>query len=180
MSAGQVTLRPVRARDAALLARLYADERAFLAPFEPTRSEAFFTEEGQRKQIEHVVSLRGVGAAERFLICEDGEPAGIMGVSNIVLGAFRSATIGYFVAQARNGRGIATRAIGLTVEWAFEEVELHRLEAGTLVDNIGSQKALERNGFERIGIARRYLHIGGDWRDHVLFQRLVDPVETRV
>ena len=174
MSVGEVSLRPVRVRDAAAVARLYAAEREFLAPFEPTRSDAFFTEDGQRKQIEHVVALRGVSAAERFLILEDGELAGIMGVSNIVLGAFRSANIGYFVAQARNGRGIATRAIGRVVEWAFEDVELNRLEAGTLVDNLASQKALERNGFERIGLARRYLHIGGDWRDHILFQRLAD------
>ena len=57
---------------------------------------------------------------------------------------------------------------------AFGELALHRLEAGTLLDNIGSQRVLEKNGFERIGIARRYLFIGGDWRDHVLFQRVAD------
>jgi ribosomal-protein-alanine N-acetyltransferase len=42
------------------------------------------------------------------------------------------------------------------------------------VDNVASQRVLERNGFERIGLARRYLHVGGDWRDHILFQRTAD------
>lgn len=60
------------------------------------------------------------------------------------------------------------------VEIAFGEFELHRVEAGTLVDNIASQRVLEKNGFERIGIARRFLWINGAWRDHVLFQRTVD------
>jgi ribosomal-protein-alanine N-acetyltransferase len=57
---------------------------------------------------------------------------------------------------------------------AFGELGLHRLEAGTLVDNAASRRVLEKNGFEHIGLARRYLHIGGDWRDHLLFQRVAD------
>jgi ribosomal-protein-alanine N-acetyltransferase len=56
--------------------------------------------------------------------------------------------------------------------WAFGPGGLHRLEAGTMLDNVASQRVLEKNGFERIGIAREYLHIDGDWRDHVLFQKV--------
>jgi len=78
------------------------------------------------------------------------------------------------VAQARNGRGIATTAVKLVVREAFMVLGLHRVEAGTLVDNVASQRVLEKAGFERIGLARRYLHIAGAWRDHILFQRLSD------
>jgi ribosomal-protein-alanine N-acetyltransferase len=56
--------------------------------------------------------------------------------------------------------------------WAFGPGGLHRLEAGTMLENVASQRVLEKNGFERIGIAREYLHIDGDWRDHVLFQKV--------
>ena len=63
---------------------------------------------------------------------------------------------------------------GLAVEAAFQEHGLHRLEAGTLLDNAGSQTVLRRNGFQEIGIAPRYLFIAGDWRDHLLFQRLAE------
>jgi ribosomal-protein-alanine N-acetyltransferase len=60
------------------------------------------------------------------------------------------------------------------VEHAFGELNLHRLEAGTRLDNLGSQKVLARNGFERIGVARSFLRIAGGWHDHVLFQRIND------
>ena len=77
----------------------------------------------------------------------------MLGVSNIVEGPFRSANLGYWVARDHNGRGIATAAVGLAVGWAFEERGLHRLEAGTLLDNVGSQRVLEQNGFSEIGIS---------------------------
>jgi ribosomal-protein-alanine N-acetyltransferase len=64
--------------------------------------------------------------------------------------------------------------VAALVEIAFGELELHRLEAGTLVDNFGSQRVLEKNGFERYGLARRFLLIGGEWYDHVLFERIAD------
>ena len=57
---------------------------------------------------------------------------------------------------------------------AFGDLGLHRLEAGTRIDNVASQRVLEKNLFTRIGVAPRWLHIGGEWRDHVLFQRTAE------
>ncbi len=53
---------------------------------------------------------------------------------------------------------------------AFDDLGLHRIQAGTLVDNVRSQRVLERNGFVRFGVAPAYLHIAGEWRDHALYQ----------
>ena len=97
-----------------------------------------------------------------------------MSLSNVVHGHHDSANLGYWVAERVNGRGLATRAVGELIGVAFGELGLHRLEAGTLVDNLASQRVLEKNGFESIGIARGYLHIAGEWRDHLLFQLLAD------
>ena len=56
------------------------------------------------------------------------------------------------------------------------ELGLHRVEAGTLLHNVASQQVLRHNGFLPFGVARDYLHIGGRWQDHVLFQLLAtDP-----
>jgi ribosomal-protein-alanine N-acetyltransferase len=74
----------------------------------------------------------------------------------------------------RNGRGLATSAVGDILSYAFGELDLHRVEAATLVDNVPSQRVLEKNRFERIGLARRFLRIDDEWRDFLLFQRLVD------
>jgi ribosomal-protein-alanine N-acetyltransferase len=61
------------------------------------------------------------------------------------------------------------------VRLAFEELRLHRVEAGTLVHDTASQRVLGRNGFVRYGLAPQYLHIAGRWQDHVLFQVLSPP-----
>jgi ribosomal-protein-alanine N-acetyltransferase len=100
--------------------------------------------------------------------------AGIVELSNIARGPFQSASLGYWVDEARRGRGLATRAVAAIVELAFHDLDLHRLEAATLVDNHASQRVLERNRFHQIGLAPRYLQIAGAWRDHVLFQRTVN------
>jgi [ribosomal protein S5]-alanine N-acetyltransferase len=109
-----------------------------------------------------------------WMILEDGEAVGWVGLSNIVRGPMQSAIVSYWVDEAHNGRGLCTQAVGHVVEFAFGELGLHRLEAGTLPDNFASQRVLEKNGFERYGLARRMLLIGGEWRDHILFERLAD------
>jgi len=167
-------LRPVRLEDAAGLARIYRENRAFLAPYDPPRPDAFFTEEGQRSELEQALAQAAVGARYRYVMLDRDEPVGALSISNVVRGPFQSANLGYWVAEHQNGRGVGTRAVGLAVEAAFGEHGLHRLEAGTLLDNTGSQRVLRKNGFQEIGIAPRYLFIADQWRDHLLFQRLSD------
>jgi len=146
---------------------LHIANRDFLAPYEPERSEDFYTLELQRGRILEE-------GRYSWLILDDGEAAGFVGLSNIHRGAVQSAILSYWVDEARNGRGLCTRAVGAVVDLAFDELGLHRLEAGTLPDNFASQRVLEKNGFERFGLARRFLLIGGEWRDHVLFERIAD------
>jgi ribosomal-protein-alanine N-acetyltransferase len=141
---------------------------AMLAPYEPDRGADWLTVEGQRTWI----------AAEphvRFAVVDDaGAIAGTISLSNISGGFLLSANVGYWVAQDRQGRGLATRAVAEIVRVAYDELGLHRVEAGTLVDNVASQRVLEKNGFTRIGVARKHLLIAGEWRDHILFERLAD------
>ncbi len=105
---------------------------------------------------------------------ESGELAGRINLNNIVRGAFQSGSLGYWVSAAENGRGLATAAVREMVQLAFGELRLHRVEAGTLLRNVGSQRVLERNGFVRYGMAPQYIKIAGQWQDHVLFQ-LISP-----
>jgi ribosomal-protein-alanine N-acetyltransferase len=167
-------IRPVVPGDAKVLSALYTAQRDFLAPFEPVRAESFFTEPTQRVRLTEIAERRRMGAGYSWLILDEGVVAGMISLSNVVRGPFQSANIGYFVAREHNGRGLATTAVQLVVAEAFSAVGLHRVEAGTLLDNLGSQRVLQKAGFEQFGLAKRYLHIGGAWRDHLLFQRLSD------
>lgn len=159
------TIRPLVEADAQALLELRIANRAFVAPFDPERLESFFTLAAQSEVARNPDGLR-------FAILDGEALAGTISLSNVAYGSFRSANVGYWVSADRNGRGLATRAVAELVELAFREIGLHRLEAGTLVDNIGSQRVLEKNGFEQIGLARKYLRINGAWRDHLLFQRV--------
>lgn len=165
-----MTIRPVRAEDAEALAGLYRANRDFLAPFEPVRPADFFTADGQRDRLARQLA----DDTHPFAILDDGELAGTINLFNIVRGAMEGGTIGYWVDGGRNGRGLATGAVADMLVYAFRELGLHRVEAATLVDNLPSQRVLEKNDFERIGLARRFLRINDAWRDFFLFQRLAD------
>jgi ribosomal-protein-alanine N-acetyltransferase len=158
----------MRPGDCEELAALYSANRDFLAPFEPTRPPEFFTEEGQLERLERQLE----GETHPFAILDGEAIAGTINLFNIVRESLQSCTIGYWVDGPRNGRGLATGAVGEIVSYAFGELDLHRVEASTLVDNVASQRVLEKSGFDRIGLARGFLRIAGDWRDFYLFQRI--------
>jgi [ribosomal protein S5]-alanine N-acetyltransferase len=167
-----ISIRLVAVTDAATLSSLYEENWPFLAPFEPDRDSDFRTSGGQLKRIEAAIAELHAGTGRRYVINDGETPVGMISLTAIERGPAQSAHLGYWVAQPANGRGIATRATALAMEVAFGELKLHRLQAGAQLDNLGSQRVLERSGFERIGVAREYLHIAGKWRDHLLFQRL--------
>ena len=83
-------------------------------------------------------------------------------------------TLGYWIAQAHAGRGLATAAVRAMVDFAFSELRLHRVEAACLPANQASRRVLEKAGFEAEGRARAYLKINGAWADHLLFGRVND------
>lgn len=174
-------MRPVEAGDGSALARAYLANRAHLAPWEPTRDDAFFTVAWQEEDARRCVADAAAGRSIRFLILStDGEIRGRMNLNNIVRGAFWSADLGYWIDSSRLGRGLATRAVHRVAEYARDELKLHRLQAATLVHNAASQRVLAENGFVRIGSAPKYLRIAGEWQDHLLFQRLLEePLSSR-
>jgi ribosomal-protein-alanine N-acetyltransferase len=173
-TAAQRVIRPLVPSDAEELAALYCANRDHLVPFVEIRDMTFFTAEGQRKRIERAAATAANGDGWRFAIVNSGLIAGTVGVTNVVRGPLQCAKLGYWVDRAQHGHGLATRAVDEVAAFAFEKAGLHRLEAWTLVDNVASQRVLEKNGFERFGLARALLLVDGEWRDHLLFERIAD------
>jgi len=163
-------LRRLTLGDAPVLARLVRANRDFLAPTSPVRAEDWFTDEGQERAVRTALASAEAGTMYPAVLVEGGDVVGILNLNNIIRGAFQSASVGYWVAQDRNGRGIATRAVAAAKRLAAEELGLHRLEASTLLDNTASQRVLASNGFVQYGVAPDYLRIAGRWQAHALFQ----------
>ncbi|MCM2413810.1 GNAT family N-acetyltransferase [Streptomyces sp. RKAG290] len=170
----EVRLRPVTADDAASLAESMTRSRAYMQPWEPERPDAFYTEQGQRQRLAGLLADRAAGRVMPWVLVDAEDRAiGGFNLNAIVLGPFRSATFGYWVDVAHAGRGLATAAVRQICALARDELRLHRLEAATVLDNTASQRVLAKCGFEQFGVAPRYLHINGEWRDHRLFQLIL-------
>ncbi|QBI53272.1 GNAT family N-acetyltransferase [Streptomonospora litoralis] len=167
--------RLMTAGDAPELAERLRQNRAFLAPWEPAREERYFTDAVQHGLIERALREHAEGRTLPLVILDDAQHiAGRITVNGIVRGAFQSASIGYWVGEAHNGRGLATKAVAETVQTAFTGLGLHRLQAETLPHNTASQRVLLRNGFAAYGRAPQYLRIAGEWQEHILYQ-LINP-----
>jgi ribosomal-protein-alanine N-acetyltransferase len=102
------------------------------------------------------------------LVCrlDDNAIAGFINISEIVRGSFQSAYVGYGGVARFAGQGHLTAGMRLVLEHAFGPLELHRLEANIQPGNMASIALARRSGFELEGFSRRYLKVGGEWRDH--------------
>ncbi|MEU5996254.1 GNAT family protein [Streptomyces sp. NPDC047197] len=172
--APDVVMRPAVMEDADGLARARLRSRAHLEPWEPVRPEDYFTSRAQAARLRGQLEECRAGRAAPWVLECEGEMAGSVTLSNISLGPFRSGTLGYWIAVDHIGRGLATAAVTRACASADSELGLHRVEAGTLLDNVPSQRVLTKCGFEEFGVAPGYLHINGAWRDHRLFQRILN------
>ena len=107
-------------------------------------------------------------ANESYVAClrATGELVGVVNLSEIVFGAFRSAYLGYYGFLPHAGLGYMTEAMGLVIDDAFRRLRLHRLEANIQPRNEASVALVRRLGFRREGYSPRYLKIGGRWQDH--------------
>ena len=102
------------------------------------------------------------------------EFAGQLTLGGIQHGTVASCWVGYWVASLMMGNSVATAALALGIDHAFERIGVHRITATYLPDNPASRQVLMNNGFREEGILRGYLHIAGSWRDHQQASLLAD------
>jgi [ribosomal protein S5]-alanine N-acetyltransferase len=172
--------RPLLLDDASALADVLQANREFLAPWQPDRLDQYFTRDGQHEVVERSLEQQAAGKAVPLVILDEaGGIAGTVTLQSIIRGAFQSCSVGYWLAESAQGRGLATRALGEATEMAFGVLRLHRVQAETLTDNLRSQRVLHRLGFVEYGRAEAYMRIAGEWRENVLYQ-LLTPTPDQV
>ncbi|MEV6525049.1 GNAT family protein [Longispora sp. NPDC051575] len=167
-----VTTRLVTLDDIPALVDLINANREFLAPWEPTRDADYYTVEGVTTEVRAALERDAEGRTLPHVILDDDRIVGRITLNEILRGPCQWCSLGYWVAATETGRGVASAAVRGMIRVAFEELGLHRIQAGTLLHNGGSQRVLERNGFTRFGVAPEYLRIAGRWQDHALYQLL--------
>jgi ribosomal-protein-alanine N-acetyltransferase len=167
----RMTLRLPRHADYPDWAGLRRESADFLQPWEP----AWASDHLSRKAFTHRVSwaqrsLTDGTAMPLFLIDrERQELLGALTLDNIRRGPAQAGTLGYWIGKRHHRQGFMREAIEAVVHYAFTSLDLSRIEAACLPENVASRGVLERSGFKYEGVAQSYLQINGRWRNHVLY-----------
>jgi len=112
---------------------------------------------------------RHSGSQYAFGIFVDGAFAGEINLNNVIRGAFQSATIGYWIDKARAGRSLMAESVIVAAQYAFEDLNLHRLEVCVIPRNYNSRRVMEKLEIREEGLAERFLEINGTWEDHIRY-----------
>lgn len=180
LGAGPVLVRPPRLRDARAWSEIRLRNESWLAQWEPTSTRSWRERNAVGAWPPLCSALRKAGRAGTmlpFVIVYGGRLRGQLNVSNVVHGALRSCSIGYWVDGAVAGRGVVPTALALVIDHCFATVGLHRVEINIRPENAASLRVAEKLGLRREGFYERFLDIDGAWRDHLAFA--VTAEETR-
>lgn len=169
LSGQNVILKLLTPEYSADMCTYYINNKERLKEFEPTRSEDFYTEDSQRKILIEGYKQYLNGTSIAFGIFKDRKLIGRIQCSNIVDGIFKNGIVGYSIDKSYEGRGYMKEALQLFINYAFEDMDIHRLEASVLVDNDRSKGVLRSCGFKELGLNEKYLYINGKWRDHITY-----------
>ncbi len=181
---GELELRPLRFRDKPVWGQVRRINREWLSPWEATLPII-----DMRKNIQTKISsvnsfysmvrfnnseARALRSLTLGIWIRDGKSARFIGqitLGGLIFGAYRGGHIGYWIDQRFAGQGLMSRAVRLLTDFAFNELQLHRIEINMRPENEPSQKVAQNAGYSLEGSRKNYLHIDGAWRDHLSFVR---------
>ena len=172
---GELFLKPIRFRDKSQWDSVRAINRDWLSPWEATRpnidhKSALPSYYGMVMQLNRELrALRSISLGIWLNENRDQVLIGQITLGGIIFGAMRGAHIGYWIDQRFANRGYTTRSVKLLTKFGFEQLRLHRIEINLRPENEASKQVAIKAGYLLEGARNNYLHIAGDWRDHVTF-----------
>ena len=165
--------------DAKALSKFYLRNADHLLPWEPQKESDFHSVNSWSLRLRDRAAEFESGTSAHFLSYDTltDEIVATCSITNIARGPFQAGNIGYAVCKSREGKGLMKQLCQYVIQFAFDDLDLHRVMANYMPCNQRSEALLNRLGFEREGLARKYLCINGEWEDHVLTS-LVNPSNT--
>ena len=121
-----------------------------------------------RKKFEACLKRMTSDSHRAFLVVlrESGDLVGSINLGHIIHEPLRSAFVGYYAFVPHARKGLMSEGMLLVLNHAFQKLKLHRIEANIQPGNRASLRLVRSCGFVREGFSRRYLKVGGHWRDH--------------
>lgn len=173
LAEGRVGLRPIRRRDGRIWREVRARNFDWLEEWEATVPiEGLESGEIPASFGMMVRSMHRNARAGRLIpwvVTYDGKFVGQLTVGGIAYGSLRSAYIGYWIDKEVAGKGIMPTAVAMALDYCLDQLHLHRVEIHIRPENAASRRVVEKLGIPEEGLRRSYLHIAGDWRDHICY-----------
>ena len=171
----ELILKPIRFRDKAQWDSVRTVNRDWLSPWEATRpnidnKSPLPSYYGMVMQLNR--EIRAVRSIALGIWLKEKKSEILIGqitLGGIIFGAMRGAHIGYWMDQRFANRGYTTRAVKLLSNFGFDSLKLHRIEINLRPENEASNQVAIKAGYELEGARNNYLHIAGDWRNHITF-----------
>ena len=163
-------------RDTEAMLELHIRNRKFFQKYSPLREDSFYTLAVQFEAVKNSIYEYEKGRRYSFgIFRKDCDLLiGNVTLAEVNRGALENCMLGYFLDRLHNGKGYMSEAVGLAVDFAFNELKLHRIEAGVMPHNIASAHVLEKAGFHREGLAVKNVKINDNWEDHQVFALIDD------
>jgi [ribosomal protein S5]-alanine N-acetyltransferase len=184
LTGARVQLRPLRVDDWEAWRDVRVRCREWLERWEPrpeigsadpvSDREAFRARCGAWERQRHFDAAYGFGL---FLL--DGRFAGEVSLGSVQRGPFQMGYIGYWVDEALAGHGYVPEGVLLLMRYAFETLQLHRVEAAIVPRNSPSRRVAEKLGMRDEGTAVRFLQIQGVYEDHVRYAITIEEWHAR-
>jgi [ribosomal protein S5]-alanine N-acetyltransferase len=173
LTGSRVTLRGPRVEDWQDWVRLRGLSASFLQPWEPEWPKNSTSRDYYMSYWRRLVRRWMQDREYAFLICgKEGALLGGITITDIKREATQTGTLGYWIGSPYAGRGYMKEAAKLAMDFAFRDLQLHRLEATCMPENEPSLRLLHGLGLQQVGLVKRYMKINGEWRDHVLFEKV--------
>lgn len=166
-----------------LLDRKYSEEtwefelenRDYFDSIDLGRDADYYERVNFQRKFEELLEEQDQGRCFMHLIfSDDGVLAGRINLADVVRGPFNKAELGYRIGEIHQGKGYATKATEVVLDMARHRYGLHRIEAGTGKENIGSQIVLDRNNFRLVGVYEQFVFQNDFWVDGLLYEKILD------
>ena len=184
LSDGELELRPLRLRDRLRWNRVRASNRQWLQQWEATLPTVTTGPAAVTPQLTSFFSMIATfnrearnGRSFSFVIWKGPNLIGQITLGGVIYGALRGGHIGYWIDQEYANRGYTTQAVEILTRFGFDQLGLHRIEINIRPENAPSCRVAEKAGYQLEGSRARYLHIDGQWRDHITYVKENSKVE---